>query len=238
MLSKEHRNNISKTLKSKWKNKELKLNSGCFKKGDKIRLGKEHSDETKRKISLNHGGGRKKGCIFSEETKQKMSLAKKGIKPSKNAFTRESIQKRIDTRRENGSYYPSIITRKKMSLAKKGKTSYTPSEKTKEKIRIQTLKRISLLGGPALGKNETKILDKLEKVYLFKIIRQFYVAGYALDGYIKELNLAIEIDEIHHFNIDGKLKNADIIRQNNIEKKLGCLFLRIKDNYKNNYKNG
>jgi hypothetical protein len=52
--------------------------------------------------------------------------------------------------------------------------------------------------------------------------------GYYLDGYDKEKNVVIEIDEKHHFNKDGSLKNKDIIRQKEIEKLLGCNFIRIK----------
>ncbi len=52
--------------------------------------------------------------------------------------------------------------------------------------------------------------------------------GYWLDGYDKENNIAYEFDEKHHFNKDGTLKEKDIIRQQEIEKYLGCKFIRIK----------
>lgn len=59
---------------------------------------------------------------------------------------------------------------------------------------------------------------------------EYYVdgLGYYLDGYDKEKNVVIEIDESHHFNKDGSLKKRDIIRQEKIEKLLSCKFIRIK----------
>jgi len=51
--------------------------------------------------------------------------------------------------------------------------------------------------------------------------------GYWVDGYSKEKNIVIEIDEKHHY-IDGKLREKDIYRQEEIKKFLGCNFIRIK----------
>ena len=47
---------------------------------------------------------------------------------------------------------------------------------------------------------------------------------YRLDGYIEGIQLAIEYDEGQHFI--GKNKELDKIRQNEIEKDLGCTFVR------------
>ena len=80
-----------------------------------------------------------------------------------------------------------------------------------------------LKGG--IGKNEEKLLKEIEDKTGFKIIRQFRVLNYFVDGYIKELNLAIEIDEKYHENQKEKDKN----RQDLIENELGCKFIRIKD---------
>jgi hypothetical protein len=59
---------------------------------------------------------------------------------------------------------------------------------------------------------------------------EYYVEGlgYYLDGYDLEKNVAIEIDESHHFNKDGSLKQKDILRQSKIEELLNCKFIRIK----------
>jgi len=128
-------------------------------------------------------------------------------------------------------------TREKISNANKGRTAWNKniprSENTKRKIRITKQKRFLKLGiSSSIGKNETQILDELEKIYKSKIIRQYPVIGYYLDGYICELNLAIEVDEYLHYNVIGKLREKDIIRQKNIEQELGCNFLRIEDKIK------
>lgn len=52
--------------------------------------------------------------------------------------------------------------------------------------------------------------------------------GYWLDGYDKKNNIVIEVDEKHHFNIDGNLSMKDIKRQQEIEHFLKCKFIRIK----------
>lgn len=71
--------------------------------------------------------------------------------------------------------------------------------------------------------NVKQILDKLEIKSGYKIIRQYKVLGYFLDGYIPELNLTIEVDE--------KPKNTlkDIQREKEIINKLKCYLIRIKD---------
>jgi hypothetical protein len=59
---------------------------------------------------------------------------------------------------------------------------------------------------------------------------EYYVdgLGFYLDGYDTDKNVAIEIDEPFHFTKNGKLREKDIIRQQKIENKIGCKFVRIK----------
>ena len=224
----------------------------AFKKGDKIIKHKEgckcfrctgkpwnkgrtelpkHSEEHKGKIS-NKLKGRKfskihrdriskgrNGIKFTEEHKKNISKGKKGIPNLKNLGSKHSEE-----------------TKKKISNNRKGKAMNnrnrlgdTPSEQTKKKLRLAAIKYINEhCGGitPMIGKNEKTILDELQEEYGYKIIRQYKVEGYFLDGYIKELKLAIEVDE------KPKNKERDIERQRQIEKKLGCKFLRIKDYYR------
>lgn len=52
--------------------------------------------------------------------------------------------------------------------------------------------------------------------------------GYFVDGYSKEKNIVIEVDEKHHFDTNGFLKEKDLQRQQEIESYLGCRFIRIK----------
>ena len=56
--------------------------------------------------------------------------------------------------------------------------------------------------------------------------------GYWVDGYSKEKNIVFEYDERHHFDIYGKLKEKDQIRQKKIEEYLNCTFIRVKEDGK------
>ena len=72
-----------------------------------------------------------------------------------------------------------------------------------------------------------EIIQNLFKGYT--IIEQFPVLGgkYRIDWYIPELHLAIEFDEAHHSTPTNQ--EADKARQQEIEKVLGCRFLRYTD---------
>ena len=70
-------------------------------------------------------------------------------------------------------------------------------------------------------------MDELEVELGYRIIRQYQVGCYWVDGYIPEINLVIEVDEKYHEN--EKQKEEDKEREEFIKQKLGCRFLRIKD---------
>lgn len=109
---------------------------------------------------------------------------------------------------------------------KKRKGKFKHSEETKRKLRESTVKHIESIGGPRMGKNEKKILDIISAKIGYKIIRQYVVSGYWVDGYIPELNIVVEVDEYRHSTI---YKEADKTRENNIKKEIGCRFVRVKD---------
>lgn len=67
-----------------------------------------------------------------------------------------------------------------------------------------------------------EIIEKL--FYGFIIEKQYKVSQYLIDWYIPELNIAIEFDEKYHYK--NSIKDKE--RQNYIENKLGCKFLRYK----------
>jgi len=215
--SKEQREKHSISFKKWWsKNKKSKL---VLERNKKISNGR-------------------KGMKFTEEHKRKLRLAKKGKKQSKESIEirRQSLighkvskETRIKIRNAQlGKKVPESVGRK-LSLALKGRKGHFHTEKTKQILRIKALKRAIRDGGPTYGINEKKLLDDLEKLFKYKIKRQFIVIGYVVDGYIPKLNLCIEIDESHHFNRYGVQNRNDFIRQERIEKALGCEFLRIKD---------
>jgi hypothetical protein len=88
---------------------------------------------------------------------------------------------------------------------------------------------------PNYNINSIPIIEEYGKLYGYNFQHaenggEYYVEGlgYYLDGYDREKNVSIEIDESHHFNKDGSLKKKDILRQHKIEKLLNCKFIRIK----------
>ena len=164
----------------------------------------------------------KTGQKRSQEARLRMRNAQLGKKQ-----TKEQIEKRVSQFR---GIPRSDDTKQKISVANSGKT-YTMSKSRKEKIRLGTIKRIErqkfngLPMIPCIGKYETQILDNIEKILEYKIIRQYRVAGYFIDGYCQLLNLAIEIDESHHNNERCIIK--DIKREAEIKNILHCSFLRL-----------
>jgi very-short-patch-repair endonuclease len=176
-----------------------------------------------------------KGREFSEEHKKKISEAKKGKKQSE-----EHISKLSKVRKGK----PTWNKGKKMSKKWKErvKTNFLNKKHTREtrkKMRIKAIERIEkqCLNNepltPCIGTVERKFLNKAEKILKTKIHRQFPIDGYFIDGYIPELNLAIEFDEeINHID-----QNKDLERQKEIQKSLNCIFFRVKDsNWLNNEK--
>lgn len=108
----------------------------------------------------------------------------------------------------------------------------------KRKIRLGTINYLSSINGqlfPRYNKNSIKIIEEYGKLHNFNFQHaenggEFYIKelGYWVDGYDKENNVIIEIDECHHYDPNGNLKQKDLIRQYEIEKLLNCKFIRIK----------
>lgn len=70
---------------------------------------------------------------------------------------------------------------------------------------------------------EEASLKTIEQLLGVKLIRQYKVLNYRLDGYDPDTNTAYEVDEPAH---RSKTKQ-DNIRQSKIENVLGCKFVRI-----------
>ena len=179
------------------------------------RKGKRPSEDTIEKIR-NGSLGRH----HTLDTKKKLSLAKIGdLNPAKREDVREKIRL-------------SKLGSKQSEDTKQKHRNFRHTEEAKAKIRE---KIILLINNrlknhdntiPNLGKNEKLILDKIENKIGLKIERQKLIDGYFVDGYIKELNLCIEVDENkHRYMID-----KDKLREEYIKKKLNCKFKRVGDN--------
>jgi len=205
---------------------EFKKGNIPWNKGKKLGKNPKHSLFIKNLNKTHPTMGFKKGhigCFKGEkrpEMKEKMELEwvrrkkrgwinpLKGVKNSPlSKITKEKLRKKALKQFKNGM-----------------------PEETKQKIRKSTfeyIKKSCDIMWPRIGRNEKQILDKLEKELGIKILRQFEVGGYFIDGYMPDLNLAIEIDELKHKL--SKIKEMDILRQKEIENLLNCKFIRIKD---------
>jgi len=110
--------------------------------------------------------------------------------------------------------------------------------KTKRKQRISALEYLGKAKGKVIPRYNIKSIPLIENYgkdhgYNFRHAEnggEYHIKelGYFLDAYDIEKNVVLEIDEKLHFNIDGKLKERDVIRQKEIEDFLGCKFIRLK----------
>lgn len=218
---------ISILGKERWKNKEWSIPL-------KEKIAKSYTKEVRYKIA-EAARIQKRLPHLDNEHKKKISIA---LIKTFSDNPEINIKKSIEMSGVNNPYYGrkhNNIIREKI---RKG-ISNIPLEKRMELNRISRINTIKQLEWqynnglpihPSIGKKEKETLDKLEKLYNIKIIRQYKVSGYFIDGYIPELNIALEYDEKFH---NHKLEK-DIIRQNFIEKELNCKFIRIKEGYEEN----
>ena len=83
---------------------------------------------------------------------------------------------------------------------------------------------------PLFERKECLFIEQLGEFlseYNLKGVKQYPVLNYRIDYYIPELKLAIEYDENNH---DSYSYEAQDGRQKQIEKELGCKFVRLSDN--------
>ena len=88
------------------------------------------------------------------------------------------------------------------------------------------------------SRKEIEFINQLEEAlepFDIKGIRQFSILSYRIDYYIPSLKVAIEYDENAHKNYSYEAHEG---RQQEIEKKLGCRFIRVFDKNTNSYNIG
>ena len=121
-------------------------------------------------------------------------------------MSKESIIKKgknISKYWKNKTKVISLKQRKQISNTLKGIKN---SKKTKQKKRISAIKRIErqkqngLPLNPCIGKNETRLLNQVEILNSIKLVRQYRVMGYFVDGYDIENNTVYSENEGHHFD--------------------------------------
>lgn len=249
--TKNHIKNLSKSLKGRiGPNKGKQFSEEHKRKLSESHKGKVTSLKVRRKISDKLKENFRTGKVIpvwkdkklSEEHKKKIGRKLRGRKVSKETLNKMSIRKIKDYKegkieKMTGDKNPSkrLEVRKKISeklignknaIGSKGSKNRIISEETRQKMRLATINYINLHSKgiqPHLGRHEKKILDKIEQKIKIKILRQYFIGGYFVDGYIPNINVVIEIDEI------PKIKKRDIERERFIKKKLNCKFIRIKD---------
>lgn len=217
---------------------KLKINScacGCgqnVKKGNRYING--HNKPTLGKPS------KLKGKTFieicgEERAKEISEKIRKSKLDSKNPAKRPEVREAISRSRRGllmGEDNPKYWLGKKNQGQSERMRYNNPAQRpdVKEGSRKRMLKRWSENGSVKIGINEKKILDTIETLFNISIIRQHQVLGYAVDGYLPELNMVIEIDEKHHYDRDGNLHKKDVKRQHLICETLNCDFIRVPDN--------
>ncbi len=248
-FSELHKQNLSKS------HKESKVFQDIMKSDEykqKIRnkaIGRKHSDVTKQKMSKIQ-----KGKKLSDITKEKLrkSAIKQFSNPENIKKISESVKKYFSD--ENNRKKHSKITKEKMGVwikTKSGKMwlnnlkKRTNSDEYKKDARLRLIKRIEENKNngnqisPFYNKNSIPILEQKAKDLGITDLQhaenggEFYIKelGYWVDGYSKEKNIVIEIDENHH----NYQKEKDIKRQKEIEQFLKCKFIRINELTKKEY---
>lgn len=134
--------------------------------------------------------------------------------------TKLEKQKTSETMKKNWKN-PTWDNKKRNNKISKTLEGHEVSNKTRKKIRKAVSRHVKKVGGPLLGKQEKQILDNIEEFIEFKIIRQYPICGYFVDGYFEEANVVFEIDE------RPKIKERDIERENIIKNELNCTFVRV-----------
>ena len=106
---------------------------------------------------------------------------------------------------------------------------------------IEFLKNNNLIKHDRVLTNQRKeiiFLDKLEqalKPFEITCKKQYKVLNYRIDCYIPQLNIGIEYDENGHSNYTYEQQE---LRQKEIEKELGCKFIRVTDKESDEYNFG
>lgn len=173
------------------------------------------------------------GCKTSAETRKKQSDAKKGKHPWNYGLTKENNESVLKNSLSTGKTVKEkwAIDKEYRRKSVKSHKKYRTSEKTKLKMRNSAIKNYLKNKLPRQGKNEKKILDRIEKNIGYKLLRQYSIDGYFVDGYCKETNTVYEIYENYHKSNKVALKDRE--RRKYIRNKIKCKLIIIKDKIPN-----
>lgn len=223
-LSNESKHKISKTLKGKYKIGELSRDLSYL-----------HNDAIHLKISQS-----KKGIKLSKYHKEQIS---KGINNSeKFKLSVKNTDRNLKISKALKNKPKSIEHRKKLSqnhVDISGNKNPSKRPDVRKKLRLATINNIKKYSkdrkiNPNYNPVACKYFNNLMKEHKIFIQHaenygEYYIKGlgYFVDGYDKENNIVYEYDERAHFKLD-KLKESDVVRQQEIMNFLKCKFIRIK----------
>ncbi len=91
------------------------------------------------------------------------------------------------------------------------------SDETKRKHRIDRLRRLDEYKiPPTEDRGARDFLKEVNRLGFNFKPKTFWSLGYIADGYDKPHHIWLEFDPPHHYYVNGKLKDKDVIRQQNI----------------------
>lgn len=172
--------------------------------------GKTLTDITRQKIS-----DALRGRVMTDEMKCRYSYSKLG---DKNPAKRIEVRRKISETQLNNPRVISDETRHKHSI------------KSRENI-IKQLEKMGGLHRPLFNPDACKYFDILSETKGWKLQHAMNggerrILCYFVDAFDECRNIVIEYDEPYHFTWDGRLRQADVIRMNDIISHLGCTFFR------------
>lgn len=155
------------------------------------------------------------------------------------------VELAIKLKNEHRNRKPSIESRIKRSitckssgcgLSNKGRKCSDENKIKFRKLMIEKLNNVIPNFHPPYNKKACEYFDRImleNNVVIQHALNggEYHIKelGYWLDGYDIKNNIVYEFDERFHFEINGKLREKDVIRQKEIENFLNCKFIRIKE---------
>jgi len=219
---KKLRNNKNLGSKTKDYYKNIK-ETGIIPKNElkrRVKIGKwskdfERTDNHKKHIGKSLLGNKNSlGREVSELTREKISNSLKELYKDKTKHPSYGKHRSQDTKNKISKSHL------KENLSDESLQAYRESAIA----RIERQQKDGLPLTPSIGLQEKETIDRYEKILNCKFERQVRVAGFFVDGYCKEKNIVIEVDEYYH----RKREQQDRYRDEIIKRELGCDIMRIR----------
>ena len=222
-LSEETKRKLSENHKGKYEGEKNPMYGINVWELLKERYGEERVLDAKEKTSQSVSGEKNPfyGKKHTEATRKHLSEAIKNSEKHKRAVESQEYRNKLKN---------ALLNSEKLKESRK-------SEEYRNKKRVQYSECVKLGTKPrtCFNPKACKVFDKIMEetgVFIQHAMNggEYLVEGlgYWLDGYDAENNVAYEYDEKYHF-VGGKLREKDLKRQKQIEEKLHCKFIRLKD---------